>query len=214
VPVTPGGTYRGKNIQSNAYNPVILWEDSIQYIVTVNGCTDSSLQITNVYPGPVADLGNDTTLCKYEALELWVNSWASKYLWNDGSTKPNLRVLEPGTYSVRVTNICGATQDGIKIDYRSINCRFFLPTAFSPNGDGINDRFKPVIFNVGDMIYEIFNRWGELIFRGDAYDLGWDGTYRGEPVQEDAYLVAVHYTYTSGVHFIKLDEKGTFILLR
>ena len=214
VPVTLGGTFYGKNIQANQYYPILLWEDSVKYFVTVNACTDSSLQLTNVYPSPVADLGNDTTLCKYESIELLVNSWSSKYLWNTGSNRPSIRVLTPGVYAVVVTNICGIDYDTIKIAYRDVNCRFFLPTAFTPNGDGLNDRYKPVIYGVTEMEYEIFSRWGELLYRGNATDNGWDGTYQDNPVQDDAYLVYVHYTYPSGVRYIKLEEKASFILMR
>jgi gliding motility-associated-like protein len=214
VPATPGGTFFGKNIQANQYNPILLWEDSVKYVVTVNGCTDSSMQITTVYPGPVADLGNDTTLCKYESIELLLNSWSSKYLWNTGSDRPSIRVLTPGIYAVMVTNICGMDYDTIRVDFRDVNCRFFLPTAFTPNDDGINDRYKPVIYGVTEMEYEIFSRWGELLYRGNATDNGWDGTYQDAPVQEDAYLIYVHYTYPSGVRYIKLEQKASFVLMR
>jgi len=211
---TPGGNFYGKNIQANVYKPVILWEDTINYRVTVNGCTDSSSQITQVYPGPVIDLGADTTLCKYEVLELKTNSWQSRYLWNDGSSGPNLRIVDPGTYWVIANNICGIIGDTIRVAFRDVNCRFFLPNAFSPNGDGINDRFKPVLYDVGEMKYQIFNRWGELLFEGNQSDDGWDGIYNGEYVQVDAYLVKAHYSYSSGVHFVKITESGTLLLIR
>lgn len=214
VPNTAGGTFSGKNIQANLYNPVILWEDTVHYKVTVNGCTDSSYQITNVYPLPQVDLGNDTVLCKYELLEPDIQSWQSTYYWNTGSDKSRIEILKPGIYTVVVSNICGIAYDTIKVDFRDVNCRFFLPTAFSPNGDGINDFYKPVVFNVSEMNYQIFSRWGELLYEGGVNDAGWDGTYLGTMAQEDAYLVYVSYTYPSGNRFIKITEKGTFILLR
>ena len=213
-PVTLGGTYCGKNIQSDIYNPVILWKDTVKYVVTVNGCTDSSSQVTNVYPGPIVDLGNDTTLCKFEVIELIVNSWQSKIVWNDGSTNSYLRVMKPGIYSVIATNICGKKGDTIQVSFRDINCRFFLPTAFTPNNDGLNDRYKPLIYDVGEMKYQIFDRWGELLYEGNEKDEGWDGTYKGEMVQLGNYLIHVTYSYTSGNHSIKMTESGMFILIR
>jgi gliding motility-associated-like protein len=213
-PKTPGGTFLGKNVVSNQYVPTNLWEDTVIYRVTVNGCTDSSSRFTNVYPGPNAFLGNDTVLCKYEALELRVNSWSSKYVWNTGSDRQYIKVTDPGTYSVIVTNACGIDYDTIIVQFRTVNCRLFLANAFTPNGDGINDFYKPVTNNVAEMEYEIFNRWGEKIFIGTLNDAGWDGTCRGEPVQEDAYLVVITYTYSSADHFFKLSERGTVILMR
>jgi gliding motility-associated-like protein len=214
APTTPGGTYFGKNIQFNSYNPVLLWEDTVKYVVTVNGCTDSSMQLTNVYPGPKVYLGKDTTLCKYEVLELFVNSWQSKIKWNDGSTGPYLRVLDPGVYSVIATNICGKETDSIEVSFRDINCRFFLPTAFTPNNDGLNDRYKPLIYEVGEMKYQIFDRWGELIYEGNEKDEGWDGTFGEELVPLGNYLVHVTYLYTSSFHYIKITDSGMFILIR
>ncbi len=214
IPATGGGTFYGKNIQLNTYNPEILWLDTIKYIVSVNGCTDSSSQLTNVYPGPKVNLGKDTTLCKYEVLNLFVNSWQSKINWNDGSTGPTLRVLDPGIYSVIATNICGKKGDTIQVSFREINCRFFLPNAFTPNGDGINERYKPIIYDVGEMKYQIFNRWGELLYEGNESDDGWDGTSKGEMAQLDDYLVHVTYSYTSGLRYIKITESGMFVLMR
>jgi gliding motility-associated-like protein len=214
LPITPGGTFTGKNIQSDLYNPVILWQDTVNYSVTVNGCTDSSRQFTQVYPGPIADLGDDTSVCKYEILELIVNSWQSSYVWNNGSIGPTLRVVQPGHYWVRVSNICGVRGDTIAVSFLSINCRFFLPTAFSPNNDGINDRYKPVIFDVAEMTYQIYNRWGELIYEGNQSDEGWDGNYKGQLAQNDMYLVKVNYAYESGLRYLKFSEAGTFLLVR
>ena len=66
----------------------------------------------------------------------------------------------------------------------------FVPSAFSPNGDGKNDIFIPKGINVSENNYEfyIFNRWGELIFQSFNPKVGWDGTYNNKLVQVDAYV--------------------------
>ncbi len=213
-PNTLGGNFYGKNSSNNSYSPFILWADTLKYRVTVNGCTDSSIQYTNVYPGPRVDLGNDTIVCKYEALELRVKSWQSQIIWNTGNEGPFLKVLLPGIYSVLVSNICGTKRDTIEVGFRPINCRFFLPTAFTPNQDGINDRYKPIIYDVGAMTYRIFNRWGEIIYEGNESDNGWDGTFKGEMVSLDNYLIHAYYSYTSGLHTVNLEESAMFVLIR
>ncbi len=213
-PITIGGNFYGKNSFANTYLPIILWEDTLMYRVTVNGCTDSSIQYTNVYPGPRLDLGRDTILCKHEALELGVKSWQSKIIWSTGNEGPNLKVLNPGIYSVTVSNICGSISDTIEVGFRPINCRFFLPTAFTPNQDGLNDRYKPILYDVGKMAYRIFSRWGEILYEGNESDNGWDGTYKGEMVPLGNYLIHSSYTYSSGSHLIHLDESGMFLLIR
>jgi gliding motility-associated-like protein len=214
LPRTAGGTFYGKNIQNNEYNPVILWLDTIKYVVTVNGCTDSSAQNTQVYPGPRVNLGNDTTLCKYEILELKVNSWQSQFVWDNGSTLDSRRVTKPGVYSVKVTNICGQKSDTVVVQYRDINCRFFLPTAFTPNEDGLNDRYKPITYGVDEMEYRIYNRWGEKIYEGVAGDAGWDGTYMGLPVANGTFVITVSYKYDLGYRQVRETAESVFELMR
>ena len=214
TPRTAGGTFYGKNIQNNNYNPVVLWLDTIKYILTVNGCTDSSSQTTQVYPGPRVELGNDTTLCKYEILELKVNSWQSQFVWDNGSTLDSRRITKPGIYSVKVTNICGQKSDTIQVQYRDINCRFFLPTAFTPNEDGINDRYKPITYGVDEMEYRIYNRWGEKIYEGVAGDAGWDGTYLGLPVANGTFVITVSYKYDLGYRQVRETAESVFELMR
>lgn len=214
LPNTAGGTFYGKNIQNNIYNPVALWLDTVKYIVTVNGCTDSSSQVTQVYPGPRVNLGNDTTLCKYEILELTINSWQSQYIWDNGSTLPSRRIVRPGQYYVTVSNICGVKSDTVNVQYRDINCRFFLPTAFTPNSDGTNDRYKPVTFDVDEMTYMIYNRWGQKVYEGNISDSGWDGTYMGETVANGTFVVVVSYKYDLGYRQVRESAESTFELLR
>ncbi|MCB9252929.1 MAG: PKD domain-containing protein [Flavobacteriales bacterium] len=214
VPNTPGGTFIGKNFRNGAYYPEILWEDSVMYVVTVDGCTDTSVQLTNVYPLPDVDLGNDTALCKYETMELYVNAWQSRFVWNDGSNRPVLNIQSPGLYWVTASNVCGVASDSIQVTYNPVNCRLFLPTAFTPNDDGINDRFKPITYNVSFMRYKIYNRWGELLHDGNINDDGWDGMYQGSPAQPDAYMVYVDYDYLNGTRYIKLFETAIFVLIR
>jgi gliding motility-associated-like protein len=211
---TPGGNFSGFNVSNNSYIPVRLWKDTIKYTVTVNGCTDSSRQFTQVYPGPRVQLPRDSTLCKYEILELMVNSWQSSFIWDNGSTLPARRIVKPGQYSVTVTNICGVKRDTVNVQYRDINCRFFLPTAFTPNRDGLNDRYKPVTYNVDEMTFMIYNRWGQKIYEGNISDPGWDGTYMGQEVPSGSYVIYVSYKYNLGYRFITETAETAFELMR
>lgn len=214
LPVTPGGTFSGKNTAGLIYKSDILWKDTVKYIVTVNLCTDSSTQYTNVYPPPEVDLGNDTLLCKYEGVDKDASFWGSTYKWNTLNTEPSLRILKPGTYWVTVTNICGEASDTITVTYRDHNCHFYMPNAFSPDGNDINDYFNPALYDVDTMRLQIFNRWGEKIYEGGTGSKGWDGTYMGSPAQQDVYLWVVFYSFHAGDRKINLYEKGTFTLLR
>jgi len=98
--------------------------------------------------------------------------------------------LGQGVYAVQVDdqNNCGLVLDTVVLISDAQNC-LVIPTAISPNGDGKNDYWEiRGIEYYPDAIIEIFNRWGDLIFRSDrGYEEKFDGTYRGRPLPVDSY---------------------------
>ncbi|MDI1235093.1 MAG: PKD domain-containing protein [bacterium] len=218
VTMTPnekGGTFYGKNMINDQYVPTKLWRDSVQYKITVNGCSDSLLYTTEVYPPPIVKLGNDTTLCKFESFILNASNWNSTYKWNNTfMTDSSQKITKAGTYIVTATSVCGATSDTIVVQYRDNNCRFYMPSAFTPNNDERNEYFKPITRDISSLTMRIFNRWGEKIYEGDLNEVGWDGTFMGNLVQQDVYLWQVEYKYILGSGYITQFENGTLNLLR
>ena len=89
--------------------------------------------------------------------------------------------------------------------------KLFLPDAFSPNGDNINDVFKVYGAFVDRYEMIIYNRWGEVIFRSTNVNEGWDGTINGQKAPEGSYVYKIEIEDTSGVPFRK---SGTVLLLR
>jgi gliding motility-associated-like protein len=89
-----------------------------------------------------------------------------------------------------------------------------VPSAFTPNGDGVNDEIFPDGWGIRNLIYfRIFNRWGQLVFETNVYRHGWDGMYQGVPQNMDTYM------YQAEVEtFIdepsRLKKSGTFKLIR
>ncbi|MCB9244918.1 MAG: gliding motility-associated C-terminal domain-containing protein [Flavobacteriales bacterium] len=84
-----------------------------------------------------------------------------------------------------------------------------VPSAFSPNGDGVNDLFSVPTAGVTEFDIIIFNRWGEHLFRSSDKDFSWDGTYLGAPVQKGAYPYQIkykgkktNYRITTGILFV------------
>ena len=124
IPNQSGGQFYGKNIVNQQYVPRILWGDTVTYVITQEGCTDSSKQFTQVYPLPNAFLGNDTSICKHESILLKPTSWNSTFIWGNGSSDTALRVTRAGQYWVTAKNICGTDSDTINISVKDINCRF------------------------------------------------------------------------------------------
>ena len=88
----------------------------------------------------------------------------------------------------------------------------FVPKAFSPNGDGHNDKLYPIPVNIRELkFFRIFNRWGELVFETNAFGLGWDGIFKGKPQVMDVYTWTAEAVGFSG----KIIKKsGNSVLLR
>jgi gliding motility-associated-like protein len=91
------------------------------------------------------------------------------------------------------------------------NLKLFLPDAFTPDGDGVNDVFIPKGKYVQDFKMTIFNRWGEIVFYTDKFFEGWDGNYKGEQATSDAYAYMIEVSDYFGK---KVNRKGTVTLLR
>lgn len=92
---------------------------------------------------------------------------------------------------------------------------YYVPNAFTPNGDEHNQQFKPIIYSgIDENNYELFiyNRWGELIFESRDINFGWDGTYNGELVKDDSFVWFVRFK--SLYNDKKLEDYGTITIIR
>ncbi len=125
------------------------------------------------------------------------------------------RFQDPGQYSARLSSQAGCDS----IIYLALeHFKVFFPTAFSPNGDGQNDRFT--IFGGADLQaieeLQVFNRWGNQLFRASELlpndpQSGWDGTFQGDPAPADTYIYSVQLRMRDGRSY---HRKGSFTLLR
>jgi len=106
-------------------------------------------------------------------------------------------VNKPGLYTVTVTDIngCRAT-DTIVVILRNCINRLVFPNAFTPNGDGRNDLFRPVVSgNLTSYILTIYNRWGQRIFSTSNPSSGWNGRLRNGKIQSDGYVWVCTYQF-------------------
>ncbi len=91
-------------------------------------------------------------------------------------------------------------------------CNVYFSNAFTPNGDGKNDVFKPITIGHHDVAYfRIFNRWGQLIFSSSSENNGWDGTVDGKPADLGTYFYSIRYQCVNGMYF---EDKGEVVLIR
>lgn len=120
---------------------------------------------------------------------------------------------EPGTYHVmlNVANADGCTDSTRVVIEVKPTSAIYLPNAFTPNGDGLNEVFKAVGHDIVEFEASIFDRWGNLVYRWNEMNGGWDGTYKGELVQEDVYVWVVNARGIDGKHY---QPKGQVSVVR
>lgn len=139
------------------------------------------------------------------------------FVWNNGETGPVIvdTIMNDTTYTVTVTDENGCTEEySILITPQIPNCDendVFLPNAFSPNNDGVNDEFKVRSNYIKQIDFVIYNRWGEEIFRTNDKNVGWDGIYNGEELAPDVYTFALNVVCSNGVDYQKI---GSVTLIR
>ena len=158
------------------------------------------------------ELGEDETICVGEHLILDASLSNSSYLWQDSTTNARLNISEKGSYWVAVTFENCTLIDSILVAEEECQLIPSLPTIFTPNGDGMNDRLIP-IDNKGitTMNTIIFNRWGKKVFETKDPFIEWDGTIKGEDAAEGVYFWVISYTDIFGA---AKQVKGSVTLTR
>ena len=88
----------------------------------------------------------------------------------------------------------------------------FVPNAWTPNGDGVNDRLFPLTQNVVKLnFFRVFNRWGQLMFETSTIGDGWDGVFNGKPMMMDTYTWTAEAVGIDGKTF---RRSGNAVLIR
>ena len=116
-------------------------------------------------------------------------------------------------YVVRATDPAGCYgEDNIIVTIYRTGPSLFVPTGFTPNGDGLNDVIYPICVGIEKLNYfKIFNRWGQLVFSTSQIGHGWDGRIKGEVQGSNNYVfVAEGVDYNGNTIF----KKGNLVLIR
>jgi gliding motility-associated-like protein len=182
-------------------------------------CTASDRIEVGTYTIPDFAVGPpDTTLCVGEGYKVYGQYPEGQTFLSDGTRFDSITLFEPGRYGFYLEHPCVLLEDEIVVD--RVSCReFYLPNAFSPDGDGVNDFFFPQ--DSGDLlnvhVLRVYDRWGGLVYEStdllpNAPELGWDGRVgRGQPAAAGAYVWVMDVTFRNGRREV---ERGTIQLLR
>ena len=208
---TANASYLWQDYSANS--TLIANQQGIYWVkVTVDNCSGFDTINIGSIDLPIINLGSDTTICRGRPLVLDAENPNASYLWQNGSTNPKFIVAQEGTYWVEAKNKCGITTDSITIKVDECFCFLFLPDAFSPNTDSINDGFSP-ISNCKFVEYNfmVFDRWGEKLFETSNSANFWDGTLKGVTLPSGVYVYLISYTFENDV---KKTKHGTVTLIR
>ena len=199
----------------------LLSSDIITCTLTSNSsCVDIKTANSNslsVKVGPLQPpklfLPKDTALCSFQKIELNTRGKFSSYLWSNNSTTESITVKQPGLYWLEVTDQFKCTgRDSVIIFPKTCIEGIFIPNVFTPNNDGKNDVFRPIMnAYVKEYRFIIYNRWGQIIFETAALNKGWDGTVKGLPYDTGVFIWQCIYQLEGEA---PASKRGTVLLMR
>jgi gliding motility-associated-like protein len=185
------------------------------------GCTDQKSIELIVSENPVAAFHGTDTLELQTGDVLDAGAGMASYKWNTGDTTESIVIPSVGMYSVEMESLFGCLGTDsvyIKLTSDEISSNYiFIPNAFSPDGDGLNDTFMAIA--TSDYIQKfhmlIFDRWGGQIFESNDIFVGWDGTKHGTPLPGGMYTYKITYSiYPSLGDYSEQVRFGTVMLVR
>lgn len=203
---------------TGANTPTITVQDIGSYFVEVkddHGCVSADTVIIAVkQPLPSGFLPAEILYCEYESPVLQATQVFQQYLWSTGATTPSIKVSSPADYWLQVNDNNGCTGRDTVIVKLKAGCivGVFVPSAFSPDNNGRNDFFLPLVYGVLEQYeFKVFNRWGSVIFQSKTPGRGWDGRVGGVPQDTNVFVWTLQYKLENqAVKF----EKGAVMLVR
>lgn len=220
--------------KSTAPNPSVIYKNfgqkEIKLVVYNSVCSDSAAAIINLANAPLkAQFTSPDFACPTDAVTFTDQSIGNIQAWNwdfsNGQTSnlqsPPAQSYASGSGSIikyypvqlSVTDSVGCTDSYTKILKVAPNCYIAVPSAFTPNGDGLNDYLYPLnAYTATNLVFRVFNRFGQVLFETTDWTKKWDGTYQSYPQPSGTYIWTLDYTdQFSG---IKRALKGTTVLIR
>lgn len=158
---------------------------------TILGCESPRARVmAEVIDKPTFDLGENIIIpCGAPGVILQtVEQKYTSYLWQDGSSQPEFLATEAGKYVLKAENICGRLVDTVETVLCNTRCLNF-PNAFTPNGDGKNETFRPGAFcPVTKYVFTVYDRFGRQVFHSNNPKEGWDGRVNGKKADMGTYI--------------------------
>jgi len=183
-------------------------------VVDENGCeAAASFSVQGRYL-PSILLSEEIVKCQEESIRVYAESSNNQELmWSDGTRGPELITSTDGEYSVSLTNDCGTLDRTVRVQSKLCSQSFYMPNAFTPDQDGLNDIFKASVDDYEEFDLKVFNKFGQVIFHTKDPDQGWNGSYQnnGYYCQPGVYIVKYEVQFDA---FNIIDGIGHVNLIR
>jgi len=207
-------------------NPLILGQTIGAHTFAIedeNGCLyEQAFVITSI---PAIEVASEATVfpCSVERLTISPTILSGdvddlQFEWDDGSTAPELVISMPGIYPVKISNACESVIQNLEVqsEYDGNDEAFYIPNAFSPNDDGINEELK--VLAAPDVIMQsfdlyIFDRWGNQIFKADEIEQGWNGRLNGKMLDSSVFVWIMEATFERCGQSFTVQRKGDVVLM-
>jgi gliding motility-associated-like protein len=211
---------------AHAASAANLCEGNFSVTVTdAHGCSytnDYSVQQSDYHP-PINAIAQPDVIYRGQSSDLYAQSSSNEHFaWspNTGLTNPYIQnpVATPEqttTYLVQITDAYGCTNiDTVVVTVLDVICSepyIYVPNAFTPNGDGNNDILYVHADMAVELYFAIYDRWGECMFETTDASKGWNGTYKGKPLDP---AVFVYYLKVTCLNRLQFEKKGNITLIR
>lgn len=216
----PGCTNSSIPFYEGFQPPPIIYDQAGTYLIQLfmnEGQPNQSSfckEIT-VLPAPYLNIGNDTTICIGNDFSISSNS--SETIWQESTISSSFDIFETGIYSAELKGELCNGYDSIFVEFIDCqNCLLF-PNAFTPDGDGVNDFFQPIIdceINFITFHLQIYNRWGQKVFQTDNPLESWDGYFNKKQATSDVYVWKSFFSYQTDAEIIQKSMIGDVSLIR
>jgi gliding motility-associated-like protein len=186
------------------------------YVISAsNSCGTAKDSATISYSLLPADIFNaDTFLCDNQTIQLisLVNDPSYDYLWSTGAVSSSITINKAGEYHLLIKDGRCSASDTIRAYQCEAGRCLFIPNAFSPNGNGVNETFKPIVMYCHITGYEmfVFDRLGRRVFYSNKLSEGWDGRITNGTLQPGVYVYKLnYYVQTTNNRRIPFVKYGT-----
>ncbi|MFN7592500.1 MAG: gliding motility-associated C-terminal domain-containing protein, partial [Bacteroidota bacterium] len=200
---------------NTSYNTSGVYTDT----VSTSGCDSILTVFLTVNSSPNVNItASDSVVYPNDIVRLNSSAYNVSYQWNSIAElsdpfikNPSATMTESAWIYITIENDYGCTaEDSIYVRVIQVDCderKLFVPNSFSPNGDGVNDKFFAIANQVEFIEMQIFNRWGQLVFQSNDINSKWDGRFK-DTIELGLYVYWIRYAGCE-----EELTKGTILLL-